>query len=326
MAGTDKGDSEVDGKASKPPTAVCGEAPGHSAIPNGINSSTDGLTIDASASGSQTSSVNELNTATSSRDSERQGAASILKLKTCDSESSSARPRSPEHCSTIEDVDFKVIFSKSKYDITFPLDDTVAQLKDHLEVITGVPRTMQKLMIRGLAKDSSTLREAGVTKGCKVMLVGSKLDDILSVSTPSKEELEDKNSPNNTKEPLCKQKMHKKVLDKGVPDDVMPAIMNNKDALPPYPLSGMLNKYGGKVRLTFKLELDQVWIGTKERTQKLAMNSIRSLVSEPIEGHEEYHILGMQLGPTEASRYWVYWVPVQYIDAIKDTIMGSWIN
>lgn len=46
---------------------------------------------------------------------------------------------------------------------------------------------MQKLMIRGLAKDSSTLREAGITKGCKVMLVGSRLDDVLSVTTPSKE-------------------------------------------------------------------------------------------------------------------------------------------
>jgi len=53
----------------------------------------------------------------------------------------------------------------------------------------------------------------------------------------------------------------------------------------------MLNKHGGKVRLTFKLEVDQLWIGTKERTQKVAMNTIRHVVSEPIEGHEEYHIL-----------------------------------
>lgn len=29
------------------------------------------------------------------------------------------------------------------------------------------------------------------------------------------------------------------------------------------PLSGMYNKSGGKVRLTFKLEQDQLWIGTK---------------------------------------------------------------
>lgn len=53
----------------------------------------------------------------------------------------------------------------------------------------------------------------------------------------------------------------------------------------------MVNKHGGKVRLTFKLELDQVWIGTKERTEKINMNHIRQIVSEAIEGHEQYHIM-----------------------------------
>lgn len=53
----------------------------------------------------------------------------------------------------------------------------------------------------------------------------------------------------------------------------------------------MLNKGGGKVRLTFKLELDQVWVGTKERTEKIPMNSIKGIVSEPIEGHEQYHVM-----------------------------------
>lgn len=33
---------------------------------------------------------------------------------------------------------------------------------------------------------------------------------------------------------------------------------------------------------------------------------------------------GIQLGPTEASRYWIYWVPAQYVDAIKDTVLGKW--
>lgn len=56
----------------------------------------------------------------------------------------------------------------------------------------------------------------------------------------------------------------------------------------------MLNKHGGKVRLTFKLEVDQLWIGTKERTQKVAMSTIRQVVNEPIEGHAEYHILVSQ--------------------------------
>ena len=59
----------------------------------------------------------------------------------------------------------------------------------------------------------------------------------------------------------CKQKQHKKILDKGKPDDVMPGILGIKEPLPSQPLSGMVNKHGGKVRLTFKLESDQVWIG-----------------------------------------------------------------
>lgn len=53
----------------------------------------------------------------------------------------------------------------------------------------------------------------------------------------------------------------------------------------------MLNKQGGKVRLTFKLEADQLWLSTKERTEKLPMGSIKNVISEPIEGHEEYHVV-----------------------------------
>lgn len=33
----------------------------------------------------------------------------------------------------------------------------------------------------------------------------------------------------------------------------------------------MYNKYGGKVRLTFKLELDQLWIGTKGKLLAIVM-------------------------------------------------------
>lgn len=52
---------------------------------------------------------------------------------------------------------------------------------------------------------------------------------------------------------------HSKVLEKGKPDDAMPGVKGSKSPLPPAPLSGMLNKHGGKVRLTFKMELDQLW-------------------------------------------------------------------
>ncbi|XP_071516103.1 ubiquitin domain-containing protein UBFD1-like isoform X2 [Panulirus ornatus] len=225
-----------------------------------------------------------------------------------------------------EAVSFKLVYNKTKYDIEFPLDGTVKQLKEHLSSIINVLPAMQKVMIKGLAKDEKTLRELGVTRGSKVMVVGSKLDDVVNVNTP-KSESSSSEKPSITitpKEPLSRQKLHRKILDKGMPEDAMPGIKNSKDVLPSYPLSGMVNKHGGKVRLTFKLELDQLWIGTKERTEKINMNHIRQIVSEAIEGYEQYHIMGLQLGPTEASRYWIYWVPAQYVDAIRETVLGKW--
>lgn len=224
-----------------------------------------------------------------------------------------------------EKVDFKVVFNKKKFDVSFDMDDTIGALKVHLADIINVPNTMQKVMIKGLAKDEMTLRQVGVTNGSKVMVVGSTITDILEVNKkPSAQQMKEEAQAEAAKEAWSEQKLHKKVLDKGKPDDIMPGLKNIKESLPVAPLNGMLNKSGGKVRLTFKLELDQLWIGTKERTEKVPLNSIKQVVSEAILGQEEYHILALQLGPTEASRYYVYWVPAQYVDAIKEAILGKW--
>lgn len=66
-----------------------------------------------------------------------------------------------------ETVDFKLIFNKEKFDITFPLGKTVLDLKHHVEKLTGVPATMSKLVYKGIAKDERTLKEWGVIKGAK---------------------------------------------------------------------------------------------------------------------------------------------------------------
>ena len=52
------------------------------------------------------------------------------------------------------------------------------------------------------------------------------------------------------------------------------------------------------------------------------MTSIKSIINEPIVGHEDYHLMGLQLGATEASRYWIYWVPSQYVASIKRAFFG----
>lgn len=48
-----------------------------------------------------------------------------------------------------------------------------------------------------------------------------------------------------------------------VPQAALTGCVSLQERLPTVPLSGMYNKSGGKVRLTFKLEQDQLWIGTK---------------------------------------------------------------
>lgn len=249
-----------------------------------------------------------------------------LETDTTEEKPAAAAPEQAEaEISKGDQIDFKIVYNKKKYDITFGLDDTVGQLKSHLQDVIGVPSAMQKIMIKGLAKDEMSLRKLGVTKGAKVMVVGSTLSDVLEVAKkPTPQQLKEVEEKEVKRESWSQQKLHKKVLEKGVPEDAMPGLKNARESLPSFPLSGMLNKSGGKVRLTFKLELDQLWLGTKERTEKLPLNSIKSVKSEPIEGHEEYHIVALQLGPTEASRYFIYWVPAQYVDSIKDAVLGKW--
>ena len=113
------------------------------------------------------------------------------------------------------------------------------------------------------------------------------------------------------------------MLEKGIPEYATPGWIGEDCSLPPEPLTGMTNKYGNKVRLTFKFETDEVWIGTKEHTQKVPMTNVKSVISEPIEGHPEYHLMGLQMGPTEASRIWFYWVPAQYVKAIRRAILNE---
>lgn len=227
---------------------------------------------------------------------------------------------------TDEKVEFKVIYNKKKYDVSFSLNATIGELKSHLQPMIGIAPAMMKVMVKGLAKDEMSLKQLGVVKNSKIMVVGSSLNDVLQVSSSPKDVAKGGNSSSSSKEELSASKMknHKKVLDRGKPDDAMPARKGGKEPLPSQPLSGMLNKHGGKVRLTFKQDMNQLWIGTKERTEKVPLSTIKNVVSEPIEGNEEYHIVALQLGPTEASRYYVYWVPAQYVDAISDAILGKW--
>jgi len=216
-------------------------------------------------------------------------------------------------------VELRVIFNKNPMPIKISLKRKVGDLKKIVEKSTNVTSSMMKVLVKGNAKDDVTLESLGLTNGSKVLIIGTSLSDVMKVTQkPTEKELEEETEGVSSNEPKnwCSLPRHQKIIDKGIPDDVMPGISNCNDALPPYPISGMVGTRG-KVRLTFKLESDELWIGTKERTEKVSIGTIKAVISQPITGFEHYHIMAIQLGPTELSRFYIYWVPAQYVEAIK---------
>lgn len=43
----------------------------------------------------------------------------------------------PSDQDPVETVEFKIVYNKQKYDVTFPTNETVAKLKAHVQTLTG---------------------------------------------------------------------------------------------------------------------------------------------------------------------------------------------
>ena len=77
------------------------------------------------------------------------------------------------------------------------------------------------------------------------------------------------------------------------------------------------------MRIKFREDLGQIWLATKERTQKYPVQAVRKLTSEPIEEAKGYHVVALHMGTTEKSICYLYWVPAQYVAAMKAKL-GLW--
>ncbi|KAK9819896.1 hypothetical protein WJX72_003746 [[Myrmecia] bisecta] len=227
-----------------------------------------------------------------------------------------------------DSVSFKLISGKTTTELSLPKSTTVAQLKERVHKEYGIPPEMQKIMFKGLLKDNNTLDEAGIKKASRVMVIGSRPADILAAATPAAAagagaDVWDPSEPKK-QEPWCTETQHKKILDKGKPDDAQPGISGRQIALrdDQLVLGGMMNSQGTKVRLTFKPTTRELWIGSATSTQKVPYGMIRKIESQPIAGQEEYSILAVHLGETGTNRYWLYWVPSQYVAGIKMRLLG----
>jgi len=196
-------------------------------------------------------------------------------------------------------------------------------LKKQLEKLTGLPPATQKLMKGTMLKDdNASLSLLGIKDGVKLMLIGTKICDVIAVNTiPDSSSSSSSFSASEKKEPLSLQDAHKKIIEKGLPEDAEPGDKTKKLPVPKV-IKGIHSKTG-QVRLTFKTDVDELWIASATYTQKLPFQTISSVTSEPIVGQENYHIMALQIGSSENSKYWLYFIPAQYVDSIKDQIMGG---
>eukprot|EP01114_Cavostelium_apophysatum_P012030 TRINITY_DN2670_c0_g1_i2.p1 TRINITY_DN2670_c0_g1~~TRINITY_DN2670_c0_g1_i2.p1 ORF type:complete len:185 (-),score=28.17 TRINITY_DN2670_c0_g1_i2:2-556(-) len=150
------------------------------------------------------------------------------------------------------------------------------------------------------------LRELNIKDGVKVMLVGSSINDVMSAAAVAPVAEAAKTEEESTTESLSDQTQHKKIIDKGVPEGAEPGKKGRNDPLPQTPLANIYNNLGTKVRLTFKVWSQELWIQSTTSTQKIPFATIRSIQSEPIKGHEEYHLMSLQLGNSERNKYFLY--------------------
>ncbi|KAJ3120818.1 hypothetical protein HK098_004216 [Nowakowskiella sp. JEL0407] len=226
----------------------------------------------------------------------------------------------PEKNDTVEETiqnpaTFKVTFGKDTKEITMSSNSTVKDLKIRLESETGVTVALQKLLFKGVLKDENTLEDSKVKDNVKIVMMGSKAEDVLKVATTVPTTQKHSQYVIQEKTYLSDLTEHQKILSKGIPDDADVGVIGKRFPLPSRGLWGLLNSRGVKTRLTFKDEIEELWIGTSERTQKVSYHSIKSVTTEAIKGKEEYHIMALQLGPTEKSKYYLYYVPAQFVES-----------
>jgi hypothetical protein len=81
-------------------------------------------------------------------------------------------------------IELHVVHRSVNYDLSLLPDDTLAILYAHLESLTAVPASRQKLLYKGKKPthtSTTTIRDAGLSHGMKVTMLGSTDEELGSM-------------------------------------------------------------------------------------------------------------------------------------------------
>eukprot|EP00656_Telonema_subtile_P018935 TRINITY_DN2028_c0_g1_i4.p1 TRINITY_DN2028_c0_g1~~TRINITY_DN2028_c0_g1_i4.p1 ORF type:complete len:269 (-),score=63.35 TRINITY_DN2028_c0_g1_i4:207-1013(-) len=221
---------------------------------------------------------------------------------------------------------FRVVHGKQTHVVSISATDTVGNIKEELQKLTNVPAQNQRLMLkkRQLKDDGVVFNDAyKLEPKDKLMLIGTPLAELAmavvvptNVSAPALDEV----AP-APKENIQDMSKHKKIIAKGLPEGAPVGNAMGTEPLPDNGLTCIYNNMGTPARVTFKDK--QIVISTKERTEKYPCSSIGAVNSEPVEDRKGYHIVSLQMGKNDNSKYYLYYVPAQYIEALKQNVLGG---
>lgn len=233
-----------------------------------------------------------------------------------------------------EDTKFIIAYNKKNIEVNVKLESwTVYDLKMAIHKETNVPPDFQKLMVKGvllkenakLLKDVKTLK-----KGTKILLIGCSTEEAREVNdrTLAKkaatemskaDESRAANAARGLPENFQDELPHKKIIEAGVPEKALPGVANRHDPLPKESITGIVNSKGDAMRISLSPFAQELTLKTASSTEKLYFYNITKVYSAPIKGKEEYSIVALKIGESK-TLFYMYWVPSQYVEAIKKTI------
>lgn len=236
-----------------------------------------------------------------------------------------------------EETKFTIVHNKKNIELSVNLDTwKIKDLKEAIMKETNVPVNFQKIMVKGmmLKDDEKPLKDVKtLKKGAKILLIGCSVNDVKEVNDPSKEkkaaaDMTRENEANRANSKTFDglppnfqdESPHKEIIARGPPEKAMPGFINRNDPLPRESIVGVVNSKGDNMRISFSLLSQELTIKTVSTTEKVPFFAISKIFSVPIKGKEEYSIIAIKTGSSEKNVFYVYWVPSQYVNAIKTSI------
>lgn len=218
--------------------------------------------------------------------------------------------------------------NKNTYNFEFGAENTVLEMKKFIESYSNIPIKNQKLMFRGAMKDELTLKASGLksTSSNKIMLIGSPPELIENVQKNAAKSLAPTVWFPESKEVVKKWyelPKHARPLASGPPEGAITPILGEKRLLPAdKQITHLLNSECEVVRVRFLKAQGVINISSTKYTEVIAYGSIVNVSSQPMQDYPGYHM--MCLTAARSTQY-LYYVPEQFVEAIKDDILGKFV-